>query len=106
MTKKCPIKAANPRAYTSWQAMKTRCNNPNHNRYEFYGGKGISYCSRWDVFSNFVEDLGERPEGFSLDRIDGEGDYTPDNCRWASYSLQNANKSAVSGGLDSLPRVF
>lgn len=93
-----------PRAYTSWSAMKTRCTNPNHNRFEFYGGRGISYCDRWESFENFFEDMGERPEGFTLERKDGDLDYCPENCEWADYSTQNRNKR--KGSKEYLPRVF
>ena len=91
-----------PGAYKSWAAMKTRCNNPNHNRYVIYGGRGISYDPRWESFINFSQDMGERPTGLTLDRIDVEGDYCLSNCRWADYSTQNANKRVGN----HLPRVF
>ena len=96
-----------PGAYKSWRAMKTRCNNPNHNRYKFYGGRGISYDPKWENFLGFVEDMGERPEGLTLDRVDVDGSYSAENCRWATYSQQNSNRRRMdSGETDHIPRVF
>lgn len=78
--------------YTSWQAMKTRCLNVNDPGYFKYGGKGIEVCERWMDFSNFLSDMGERPEGTTLDRIDGTKGYCPDNCRWADCVEQSNNR--------------
>lgn len=80
------------REYRSWLAMRQRCYYPNHQYYHLYGGRGISVCDRWkDSFENFYEDMGTCPKGFSLDRVDVEGDYTPDNCKWSSNSEQGYN---------------
>ena len=77
--------------YSAWQHMKQRCANPNNKDYDHYGGRGISYCLAWDDFENFYADMGPRPEGCTLDRIDNEGDYEPGNCRWATQTQQVRN---------------
>lgn len=80
-----------------WLSMRQRCNNPNNADFPNYGGRGISVSERWNWFPNFVEDMGERPEGMSLDREDNDGNYEPDNCRWATDKEQanNRRKRAV-----------
>lgn len=81
----------------SWRSVVFRCYNPVCSSYKDYGGRGISVCDRWNPekggsFMNFYEDMGERPEGMTLDRIDPDGNYEPSNCRWATNSEQNVNK--------------
>lgn len=78
--------------YSSWAGMKDRCTNQNHKSYNNYGGRGIKVCERWMDFRNFLKDMGERPEGMSIDRIDVNGDYEPGNCRWATAKQQSSNK--------------
>lgn len=82
--------------YLSWDNMIQRCTNPNRDCYADYGGRGISVCDEWRSFSNFLADMGERPEGTSIDRINNDGDYEPSNCRWATRSQQNNNQRARS----------
>lgn len=85
---------SNPRTptYTSWMSMRMRCNNPNAPKYSIYGGRGITICDHWDSFENFLADMGERPEGTTLDRVNPDGNYEPANCRWATVKEQNNNK--------------
>lgn len=81
------------RTYTSWQAMKTRCYNTKDEHYPRYGGRGIYVCYEWvNSFEAFLRDMGERPEGRTLDRIDNERHYTKDNCRWATPQEQAYNR--------------
>jgi hypothetical protein len=75
--------------YQSWMAMRQRCRSPNHKYYANYGGRGIQICDRWDTYALFLEDMGERPDGTSLDRLDSDGHYEPSNCRWATRTQQN-----------------
>lgn len=83
----------NTREYKSWDSMKQRCLNPNDDNYKYYGVRGIKICDRWkDSFKNFLEDLGERPDGHTLDRINNEGNYEPKNCRWSNPSQQTRNQ--------------
>jgi hypothetical protein len=81
----------NSSSYQTWQAMKTRCLNPNSPSYKNYGDRNITICDKWMSFEGFFEDMGERPYGYSLDRIDNNKGYSKDNCRWATTAEQNRN---------------
>lgn len=81
------------RTYRSWLHMNQRCNNPNNTSWPSYGGRGIKICSEWEDFVIFLQDMGERPDGMTLDRINNDGNYEPSNCRWATVSQQADNTS-------------
>jgi hypothetical protein len=85
-------KGQQTKTHKSWVAMLHRCRGQNYSDYYRYGGRGITVCERWHLFENFLADMGERPEGKTLDRIDVYGNYTPENCRWATLSEQQRNK--------------
>jgi hypothetical protein len=76
--------------YIIWKAMKARCKNSNN---KYYGGRGIKVCDRWvNSFENFIQDMGKMPEGYSIDRINSDGNYEPSNCRWADRDTQIKNR--------------
>lgn len=80
------------RCYNIYNGMKQRCTNPNAENYKFYGGRGITVCDRWlESFTNFLEDMGDRPQGYQLDRIDNSKGYSPENCRWVQPIENSSN---------------
>jgi len=85
----------NSRTYSSWIAMKKRCEYEKAINYANYGGRGIKVCERWVSFENFLEDMGVRPEGMTLDRVDSNGNYEPSNCRWATWEQQGRNRRNI-----------
>jgi hypothetical protein len=82
------------REHATWLDMRNRCRNPKCHNYARYGGRGINICSRWEVFENFLADMGPKPgRGYSIERKNNDADYGPENCRWATQAEQNRNKS-------------
>lgn len=93
---KCRVRAtrhglADTPTHRSWMSMRQRCLNQNDRAYRNYGGRGITICSRWSVFENFLADMGVKPDGMELERINVDGNYEPGNCRWATISEQARN---------------
>ena len=93
--------------YSTWCNMKARCNNKNHPQYKDYGGRGISYCKEWAEFPSFLAAVGDRPfESATIDRVNNDGDYGPENVRWADRRTQRVNARNVTpvtiGGVTKL----
>lgn len=83
------------RTYRIWAGMKNRCQNPNAQFWERYGGRGITVCDEWQSFKGFYDSMGEAPEGYSIERIDNDRGYNPENCCWADNAAQGRNKRGV-----------
>jgi len=81
--------------YFVWKTMRQRCENPNNKSYKNYGARGISVCTRWENFANFFEDMGDCPKGMTLERLDNDKGYYPENCRWETRATQSRNKRNV-----------
>ena len=94
------------RTYRTWKEMRQRCMNPNSDKWQWYGGRGITICAEWDDFERFLSDMGERPEKMTLDRIDSDGDYCKDNCRWATAKQQaETNRGCFAPGQNRSKRA-
>ncbi len=94
--KQATHRMTNTPEYRSWRSMLNRCLNPKVSSYPRYGGRGIQVCERWRKFEAFHADMGKRPEGTTVNRIDNDGNYEPGNCDWATTAEQVRNKSKVS----------
>ncbi len=95
------------KTYTVWEQMRQRCNDSNASNYKNYGGRGIKVYQRWRSFENFLEDMGERPPGLTLDRIDNNGDYCKENCKWSTHKEQQRNmRNNISITIDGITRCL
>lgn len=81
--------------YITWQVMRLRVNDPRCRSYRYYGAKGITICERWTLFENFLADMGRRPEGMTIERIDSNKGYEPSNCKWDTIQNQSRNRKST-----------
>lgn len=94
-----------PRTYNSWSNMLQRCQNQQHPRYKDYGGRGIEVCGKWQIFIGFLEDMGECPPNKTLERKDNNEGYNKNNCRWATYEENAANKRMYKNNTSGMKGV-
>lgn len=92
-------------SYRCWANMMQRCYDPNSNRYQYYGGRGITVCERWHNSRNFIEDMGARNPGETLDRIDSNLGYFKENCRWATKAQQSQNRRHTQGCVEQTRKL-
>ena len=91
----CGYPGRQTKTYGCWLGIRQRCLNPSSDAYRHYGGRGIKLCERWNDFRNFLADMGEKPQGLWIERINNDGDYEPSNCRWATPDEQHQNMRGV-----------
>ena len=91
--------------YNSWRAMIDRCTQPSHTEWENYGGRGIQVCERWRLFENFLVDMGERPDGTTIDRERNDEGYHPGNCRWIDGGAQARNRRSTKLTPDKVRKI-
>lgn len=92
--------------WAAWRSMRERCLNPTHHAWKSYGGRGIIICERWNDYINFAADMGPHPgKGWSLDRIDNNGNYEPGNCRWATNKMQGRNTRVTKLTVDQVQQI-
>jgi hypothetical protein len=94
------------KTYNTWHSMKKRCKNKSEASFKHYGERGITVCEKWLTFEGFYEDMGDRPDGMTLDRIDNNKGYFKDNCRWASKTTQSSNKRTFKNNKLGIKGVF
>lgn len=87
-----PLRGRRMKSYKTWQGMMRRCSNPHDNHFAYYGGRGIKVCARWHDFTKFLEDMGEPESGMSIERVDNDRDYCPENCKWIPHRDQAKNR--------------